>query len=170
MPSSRVAAVDTKLLIGEAIGIPHHRAALDHFRNQFRFVLAVCPVTIAELNASVELGDVNTQRMAGRVLEDLDDSDYIRPVLTDTEEQVVEIHARRILERGVLPGGNLQDARLLIEAAYSDSVCILTTRDPLLDAASDSLKLALVECGMIPMAILSPSQIVAWINRIANPA
>ncbi len=162
------AALDTGVLFAHRHGVSHHVEALNILRKKLGFEFTVCPSVLREVAAAeTESQDPNLQKLAQLVRQDIDDSDYDCRPFTDTQRKVTELHVDRIVEKKILPGGNRQDARVLIEAAYMDNRVLITTREPILSAASDALELALIECGMLSLGVLSSKEIVDYFA--ANP-
>jgi len=70
------------------------------------------------------------------------------------------MHVSKILARNVLPGGSRQDVRVLVEAAYMNCQMLVTTRLPLLQAHAEDVGMALVDCDLPPVSILSSHNII----------
>ena len=157
-----ILSLDRAVLIAAEAGVSHVNEALSFLRAR-HCLPAVTPTVMSELGLMVEHSEGIKQAVARRVLDQIDDYDYILPVFNDTERQVIDSHARMIFEKGILlEDATLNDARALL---YRDGKSLfLTTRSCILDANRQSLDLALGECGMGngAITILSPKGVLKY--------
>lgn len=160
-----ILSLDRAVLIAAEAGVSHVNEALSFLRAR-HCLPAVTPTVMSELGLMVEHSEGIEQAVARRVLDQIDDYEYILPVFNDTERQVIDSHARMIFDKGILlDGATLNDARALLEAGYRDGKSLfLTTRSCILDANRQSLDLALGECGMGngAITILSPKGVLKY--------
>jgi hypothetical protein len=115
-----------------------------------------------EIRFTEDTGSSQMRRTGHVVLQDIGDSVYVQKEFTESEKKIIDIHVERILEKNIIPGAGSFDARTLVEAAYMDCGVFITTRKPLLDAGKECLDLALIECGMLPLTVISPKGIVEY--------
>ena len=128
------------------------------------FLHMVTPTTMAVVKDMSLKGDAEQKRQANLIIEEVLDSTIIRPEASDTYQQVLDIHADKLLEKGILDGGDKADALILAEASYFNASVLLTTNKALKNAQKDSLKVALLECGMDSVVIISPKEIVDYLE------
>jgi len=93
-------ALDDQVLLGLTMGITDHGRAMSFFR-QLRYLPLVTPTVMAICQDAAHFQGP----MADVVIQDIGDSDCVVAQLNDTYQQVIDIHANRIMETGVLPNG-----------------------------------------------------------------
>jgi hypothetical protein len=161
--TQKFVAIDREVLLGRSIGLAPHLKALD-FLAKLKFLPLVTPTTMAVIKDAEIHGNTTEKRRFQIVVQDVLDSDIVRPSINDTYQQVMDIHADKLLSKNVIKGGDKVDALILAEAAYLEAKVLLTTNPALRDAHEDSLKLALLECGMESVFIVSPKEIVDYME------
>lgn len=170
MPERR-AALDTKVLLGIQAPVPVSSCVEAHsLLRHDQFLFAAPPTVLQELERLEKRTEAEfTSALAQNVLENLPALDVVFAKFDDTETDVTEIHATRVIEKGVLSEKYRADLSALIEAAYMDCLLFITTRQQLLDKRGD-LMLALIQvCGMSHLYIFSPEEIVGYYRHLLIP-
>lgn len=142
----RLVAIDTGLLYGDSWGVSHHRKALKYLREKLRHQLVICTTVMREIQITEKEGNEQAKLMTHIVKQDIEDSDYfVHSTLNDTYEKIISECADKLLEAGILPKGDKNDARILIEASHFNCDELMTVRAPLLDADPEAINRFLKE-------------------------
>lgn len=162
-------AIDQNILLGLSASLAPHKKAFEFLFN-LKYLPMVTPCVWAIIKDTQENStDEVARKRAQIIIHDTLDSLAVTPVITDTYQQVLDIHADNLLSKGVLANANKADALTLLEAIYLEANVLLTTNPALRDAHGDRLKVALIECGLPTIYILSPKQIVDYLES-ARPS
>jgi hypothetical protein len=166
---SRV-SLDAKVLIAIEAGFPRALAGLQIIM-RLGYTPQITPVVLAALWKMAESSDNSVERkLAFETMQGMAGSRYELEEFSDAEKTVVAQHAKILLERRVIPSGNMADARLLVEASYRDGrSALMTRRTPILDANRGPLDVALGDCGMGgsgSLKIFSPEDIIQYENEV----
>ncbi len=80
------------------------------------------------------------------------------------------VHAEKMLEQGLIPGARKIEAEILVEASCHQCELLVTFSEPLLNAKSMPLNLALIEGDMnsVAVAIASPKMIAERLKLTAK--
>jgi hypothetical protein len=162
-------AIDRDILLGLSVSLEPHRRAFDFFFTN-RYIPMVTPSVWAVIKDTEEKSSDSEARLRAQIIvQDTLDSVTVCPSITETYQQVLDIHADTLLSKGVLQGANKIDALTLLEAIHLDASVLLTTNPTLRDAPSDKLKPALIECGLPTIYIVSPKQINEYLDFLKAP-
>ena len=157
----RKAAIDVGLLYGDTWGVSHHREAVKYLWKDLKFEIIICPTVIKELDVAEIVGTEKISGLTNRVRQELDDSIFlIEGHLSTGIDDKIRDQAKIIVEKGLIPNGSKNDARLLIEASHFGCSDVITVRASLLEADNSALCEALREFGYEPVAISSPKALV----------
>lgn len=167
-PKQRFVALDREVLLGWTLSIRPFMEAFAFFE-KIKFFQMVTPTTMAVVKDMERNGNDIQRHQATLIIQAVLDSNIVRPPINETYRQVMDIHAEKLLETNVLRGGDKADALILVEASYLDAHVLLTTNKAIKSAQKDSLKVALLECGLESIVILSPQEIVDYLARTKKP-
>lgn len=165
-PEQKFLALDSETLRALHFGLPKSTAALAFFRG-IRFLPMVTPTPYAiwrdmEENAP----DMQDRMLAQRVIQDIHDSEYVIVPLDDTYRQVLDIHAGKLLEKKAFTHLEKADVLVLLEASHFGAHVILTNSQKLLSVNNETLKMALLECGLEPLYVFSPDAVATAIEDL----
>ena len=164
----QLVAIDREILLGLSVNLSPHKAAFEFFFKR-NFLPLVTPCVWAVIKDTEEKSsDADARRQAQIIIQDTLDSLIVMPPITDTYNGVLDIHADALLAKNVLPRGDKVAALTLLEAIHLDATALLTTNPALRDAPPDKLKPALIDCGLHAIYIISPQQIVEYLESQAG--
>jgi len=156
----RFAALDTRFLLALAGGQFDAEATIDYLqRNSF------CPIVTESVIE--QLGEL--QRDSGNPAHDaavIASKNFVTWGIYDPSNPNVDngtscVHAEKIMEQGLIPDAMTIEAEMLVEASCHNCELFITFSQPLLNAPSSQLNLALIESGLVTVtiAIASPEMI-----------
>jgi hypothetical protein len=162
VPAQRFAALDTPVLLGVEAAVGDDCQEAYNLLRGANFIFRATPTVIQELERIREDHRRELARpLAESILASPGRLALITAPFSDTETEVTEIHANRLLEKGILGERFRGHLTALIEAAYADCLLFITKKEELLESR-DSLTLALIQiCGMKSIYIVSPAEIVS---------
>ena len=162
MPSTRF-SVDTNFLIDLAKPKDIARDALDTIRARVSGVeIIVPPATARELLRFAEESDDAAKReQSRRALFNIRGEWRFTPMqLPDLQQTYAASIAGKLLEQGIIPPAERNDARILAQSALLDCQILISADSDLRDIAPKRLADALQACGVANVLILSPRDIV----------
>ena len=119
-PKQRFVALDREVLLGWSLSLRPHLEALAFF-DKIKFFQMVTPTTMAVVKEMELRGNEVQRRQAQVIVQEVLDSNIVRPSINDTYCQVMDIHAEKLLATNILRGGDKADALILAEASYLEA-------------------------------------------------
>jgi hypothetical protein len=161
----RFAALDTGFLLSLALGDTHCEEVVDWLQKVKFFGLAT-PTALQELADIERISSDEKSRQAAYVaMSSITKWMFIEPELSDVHRGIAPILADKLLEKNILGKSPKNDALALVEAGLMDCKMFITYRKSLLAAEYDSLRLALLECQVEDLLVVSPEHIVSYIQK-----
>ena len=158
------AAVDTNVLMDLALPkeTAHDALALMRTRITQGCEFVVTPRVFEELDFIAEYGDeIRDRELAGAALDSMVAGWGFMPLdFSDAGHDITEIAAERLIEAGLLPAKEYNDAVIVAEAALANSGLLLTSDRHMLVIAAPRLHLILDSVGLGRPLIVSPARIV----------
>jgi hypothetical protein len=161
---SKRLSVDTNVLLDMAAG---YGFAVE-FRTTLQrkgYSLHCVPGVLAELNALTKDDDKTMRERATTALENLILWDISPVHLTDVEKKYRENFMNFVAERGVLPAGEVNDARILADTAISNIPLLVTSDAGILDADEKELDRAFDDAGLIRVKVARPKGLLKVFSR-----
>jgi predicted nucleic acid-binding protein len=159
----RFAAVDTRFLIALHAGDENCQGVVDWLSANNVFV-CITSCVIQELVDMVNQHDEESED-AREVLQCIPIWGFLpTPQLEATNNGIVFIIAQKMMDKGVVKTEDLNDCVALVEAAFEDCVLFVTTRESLIQASYDHLRLALIESDVTDVPVFSPADIMSFVN------
>ena len=162
MPSNRF-SVDTNFLIDLARFSDIAHDALDTIRARVVGAeIIVPPSTVNELTQLVEISpDAELRNHAIHALRHMITAWRFSPVgITDFRNTIALSIASKLLEQGIIPPDERNDALIIAESAVLSSPILISADSHLRDADRARLALVLQSCGVNNVLVLSPRDIV----------
>ena len=157
----RFAALDTQFLLDLENGDANCAEAVD-ILNQWGFYFIVTGTVLQELE---DIACEEESQIAGHArdtLKSITNWSFITPELPSVQNGVAEIVALRLIERQLLPSAQKNDGLVIVEAAIHGCQVLLSPRKPIVDAKSDSLRLALIESDVSGVIAIRPLELIAY--------
>lgn len=156
----RFAALDTRFLLALAGGQPDAETTIDYIqRNGFHPIITE---SVFEQLGELQKDHTNPAFEAAVYAS----KNFVTWGIYDPSNPYVDngtscVHAEKLLQQGLIPGGTTIEAEMLVEAACHDCELLITFSNALLTASPTQLNLALIENGMVKVtvAIASPEMI-----------
>jgi hypothetical protein len=156
----RFAALDTRFLLALAGGESDAEATIDYLqRNGFSPIITESVVEqIGELRSDKTNPAYEAASVASKMFVSWGIYDPPNPYVDNGTSCV---HAEKILQQGLIPDGTTIEAEMLVEASCHNCELFITFSQPLLNAPSSQLNLALIESGLVKVTvtIASPEMI-----------
>jgi predicted nucleic acid-binding protein len=137
--SQKRLSLDTNVLFDLAAG----RDFAHEFRETYQgkgYSLVIAPTVVAELYFLRIDGDREERRLASVSLAKLSTWEFRPFTLSDIQTDLAKRFARRLLERGLLPEEELNDACILAESAVAEIPVVVSSDKHLLDVDQDVLR------------------------------
>ena len=163
MSERRFAALDTSFLLALGIGCEDCEATID-WLNKINVYPMVTSCVIQELQDMADLAPADVQQVARQVLACIPVWGFIVAQLDATENGIAHITAGKLIDK-VIDSEFINDGLIVSEAAFQRSALLITKRQCLLQASDDALSLAIVECDLSDLFIVSPDVIVTYLAK-----
>jgi hypothetical protein len=152
-------AFDTNQFIDLAADVP---ITVDCHREARRREHLVC-VTFTVLNELDTLHyhspDDERRKLAGRALDQI--PHWANIVLAETDSRITRDFARLLIRKGWLPAEEMNDGRIVAEAALAAIPIVVSNDHHLLDIPAERLLESLLDLSLNPVVILHPRQLLA---------
>ena len=157
--SQKKLSLDTNVLFDLAAG--------GDFAHEFRetyqakgYALVISPTVVAEIYFLRHEGDREERRLASAALGNMSGWD-VRPfALSGIQADLAHQFARRLIDRGLLPETELNDALILAESAVADISVVVSSDKHLLGMDHDVLRDLCNDDDLTPVFPLSPRRLV----------
>ena len=156
-------ALDTRFLLALEKGEPDCEGALDFFSQLGLF--GIITETVRKELSDLEFNSANPEvkRVAAAVLRKAHLYNILSPDLADVDRSISELIAARLLERGIIAGGTLDDARVIAEAGLQNCLFLLTDREVLTEADPEVVRMILISqdvggCFILPLRVIPEMQ------------
>jgi hypothetical protein len=162
----RFAALDTQFLLELENGNDQCTESIDILR-KLGFYFIVTATALQEIeDISTEDADAQVAAHARNTLRSITNWGFIDPPLSPVLNGVAEIVGTRLIERKILPSELKNDGMIIAEAACHNCQIFLTPRKQLWEAKFDSLRLALIECDVAGLVVVSPAELIAYFRKV----
>jgi rRNA-processing protein FCF1 len=156
----RFAALDTRFLLALAGGELDAEATIDYLqRNGFSPIITEC---VFEQLGELQHDPTNPAHDAAAIA----CKNLVTWGIYDPSNKYVDngtscVHAEKIMDQGLIPEATRLEAEMLVEASCHNCELFVTFSQPLLNAPSSELNLALIESGLVKVTvtIASPEMI-----------
>ena len=152
-------AVDTNLLLDLARGFD----AAHEMREVFQaagYTLLAGPTVFEELGFAALRGNESERALAQRAVAQAAKWGIQPFDLSDVERTIAERFAARLLDRGLLPEEEFNDALILAETSVAGIPLLVTSDRHLLDVDADALALALNDADLSPVHPVHPKALL----------
>jgi hypothetical protein len=165
----KFAAIDTKFILALAGGEPDAEATLDYL-HKTGFIPIVTETVIEQLGELVESSEPTARDVAKYAARWMTSWGVLEVQNINIANGAAQVHAEKLLEQGLIPEATTIEAEILVEAACHGSELLVTFSQPLLDAPSTPLNLALMENHLhqVTIIIASPDLIARRLEKL-NP-
>lgn len=167
----RFAALDTKFLLALAGGEPDAEATIDYL-HKTGFFPVITESVIEQLGELANCSDAMTRDAARYAAKWFVTWNILAVENEYTQNGTAQVHADRMLEQGLIPGATTLEAEMLVEASCYNCELLVTFSEPLLNAPSAPLNLALLENDLnkVTVTIASPHIIARRLQMLPSKA
>lgn len=151
-------ALDTNVLLDMAAG---YEFAL-RFKRTFqarKFALYYTPGVAAELHHLSVSGTAEQRERAGTALDHLIEWGITPIILTDVQKRYRKNFMGFVEHRGILPKGEINDARILADTAIAEIPMLVTSDAGILEADQIALSLAFEDAGLPVVHPVHPARL-----------
>jgi hypothetical protein len=167
MPASnkRFAALDTSFLLALVVGDDSCLTVVD-WLSRINVYALVTGTVLQEL-ADIELNDPDpfNRANAKEAQSSIPTWGFLSVPLQPAENGIVKVIASKLVESGVLPDEHEDDGLVVAEAAFQQCKVLFTYRETLLKSSSEALAFMLLENDVSDLFIVSPDQIVDYLEK-----
>ena len=171
MPKQKFAALDTGFLLALAAGDGHCEAVVDWLGGANLYAL-VTPTVLQEID-DIERCEPqpDIQDLARRVRERLATWGFLKLPMSPVQHGIARAIALKLIEKRILPdeAHAENDGLVIAESALQECAVLVTERQTLTAIGVDILRLALLESDVPDIFTITPSEIVAYIERNDPP-
>ncbi len=163
----RCYALDTNVPLDLADNVPAAHTLLQVCRER-NYLLTIPPTVVQELTLLVLNQDHPATQLASIALSNLKAWGIVPFDLQAVNHGIAERFAQKVMDEGIVPEGEFNDAVIVAEVATYEIPVLVTSDGDLRNASPERLQRALEQCCLSPVRIMPPWTLVREFAQTAS--